>query len=76
MIYTGHPLQKTVQTHVWHPVLTASCPRGGRVSKSSREAWAAFTAFILEFIVPVRACWAEVCREGTMSRVLAEGNII
>lgn len=41
--------------------LTASVPRGGRVSKSSREAWAAWTACILELMVPVRACWAEVC---------------
>ena len=36
--------------------LTASVPSGGRVSKSSREAWAAWTACILELMVPVRAC--------------------
>lgn len=41
--------------------LTASVPSGGRVSKSSREAWAAWTACILELMVPVRACCAEVC---------------
>lgn len=40
---------------------TASVPNGGKVSKSSRAAWAAWTACILELIVPVRACWAEVC---------------
>lgn len=41
--------------------LTASVPRGGSVSKSSREACAAWTACMLELMVPVRACCAEVC---------------
>lgn len=44
------------------PILTASWPRGGRVSKSSRVAWAACTACMLELMVPVSACWAEVCK--------------
>lgn len=42
-------------------MLTASVPRGGRESKSSREAWAAWTACMLELMVPVRACCADVC---------------
>lgn len=42
--------------------LTASVPSGGRLSQSSREAWAACTACMLELMVPVSACWAEVCR--------------
>lgn len=48
-----------------HPALTASCPRGGKVSKSSSVAWAACTACMLELMVPVRACWAEVCNTET-----------
>lgn len=31
------------------------------MSKSSREAWAACTACMLELMVPVKACWADVC---------------
>lgn len=42
--------------------LTASVPSGGSTSRSSREACAAWTACMLELMVPVRACCAEVCR--------------
>lgn len=41
--------------------LTASVPSGGRASSSSREAWTACTACMLELMVPVKACWADVC---------------
>lgn len=52
LVWTGRPRLQ----------LTASVPRGGRLSQSSREAWAACTACMLELMVPVSACWAEVCR--------------
>ncbi len=42
--------------------LTASVPSGGRVSNSSKEAWTACTACMLELMVPVKACWADVCK--------------
>lgn len=44
------------------------------MSKSSRVAWAACTACMLELMVPVSACWADVCntRAGEMECLEAE----
>lgn len=39
---------------------TMSCPSGGRLSTSSRSIWAFCTACILELMVPISACWAEL----------------
>lgn len=39
-----------------------SCPRGGRLSTSLRSACACCTACMLVLMVPIRACWAEVCK--------------
>ncbi|TNN53121.1 hypothetical protein EYF80_036703 [Liparis tanakae] len=52
--------------------LTASVPSGGSVSKSSSEAWAACTACMLQLMVPVSACWAElsVTRGGMCPRCI------
>lgn len=53
-----------VMLGIGYQKLTASVPSGGRASRSSREACAAWTACMLELMVPVRACCAEVWRHG------------
>lgn len=45
------------------------------MSKSSRVAWAACTACMLELMVPVSACWAEVYKERSKREHLREEKI-
>lgn len=52
--------------------LTASVPSGGRASNSSSEACTAWTACMLELMVPVKACWADVCNRNRKRTHLTE----